>query len=84
MTRPQCLRKQPTETTKPMPRKKAMVESGEKIWLSTKEVAKYLGMSTGYVHDLRKEGLLPHSMIKNTAFYLKEDVDHLLEVNKVY
>ena len=67
-----------------MPRKKAMVESVEKIWLSTKEVAKYLGMSTGYVHDLRKEGLLPHSMIKNTAFYLKEDVDDLLEANKVY
>ena len=67
-----------------MPRKKAMVESVAKIWLSTKEVAKYLGMRTGNVHDLRKEGLLPHSMIKNTAFYLKEDVDHLLEANKVY
>lgn len=39
-----------------MPRKKVSVEPVEKIWLSTKEFAKYIGMSTGYIHDLRKSG----------------------------
>lgn len=32
-----------------MPRKKVSVEPVEKIWLSTKEFAKYIGMSTGYI-----------------------------------
>ncbi len=67
-----------------MPRKKTIVEPVEKIWLSTKEVAKYIGMSTGYVHDLRKDGALPHCMLGNTAFFLKRDVDALLEANRVY
>ena len=49
-----------------MPRKKVSVEPVEKIWLSTKEFAKYIGMSTGYIHDLRKSGQIHHYMLGNT------------------
>ena len=38
-----------------MPRKKVSVEPVEKIWLSTKEFAKYIGMSTGLYTRLEKE-----------------------------
>nr|DAQ06008.1 MAG TPA: helix-turn-helix domain protein [Caudoviricetes sp.] len=68
---------------KPMPRKKVSVEPVEKIWLSTKEFAKYIGMSTGYIHDLRKSGQIHHYMIGNTAFFKKSDVDELIEGHKV-
>lgn len=54
-----------------MPRKKVSVEPVEKIWLSTKEFAEYIGMSTGYIHDLRKSGQIHHYMIGNTAFFKK-------------
>lgn len=67
-----------------MPRKKMIVEPVEKIWLSTKEAASYIGMSTGFIHDLRKGGSLPHCMIGNTAFFLKKDIDTLLESNRVF
>lgn len=68
---------------KPMPRKKVSVEPIEKIWLSTKEFAEYIGMSTGYIHDLRKSGQIHHYMIGNTAFFKKSDVDELIEGHKV-
>ncbi len=54
-----------------MPRKKVSVEPVEKIWLSTKEFAEYIGMSTGYIHDLRRNGMIHHYMIGNTAFLQK-------------
>lgn len=66
-----------------MPRKKVSVEPVEKIWLSTKEFAKYIGMSTGYIHDLRRSGQIHHYMIGNTAFFKKSDVDELIEGHKV-
>lgn len=65
-------------------KKVIIVEPVEKIWLSTKEVAKYIGMSTGYVHDLRKGGYLHHSMVGNTAFFKKADIDSFLEQHKVF
>lgn len=34
-----------------------------------KEFAEYIGMSTGYIHDLRKSGQIHHYMIGNTAFF---------------
>lgn len=67
-----------------MPRKKVSVEPVEKIWLSTKEFAKYIGMSTGYIHDLRKSGQIRHSMIGNTAFFLKTDIDKMMETHRVF
>lgn len=66
-----------------MPRKKAVVEPVQKVWLSTREVAKYIGMSTGFVHDLRRNGMVHHSMIGKTAFFKKSDIDAMLESHKV-
>lgn len=37
--------------------KNVRVEAVEKIWLSQKEVAKYIGMSQSYVAELRRKGL---------------------------
>lgn len=64
--------------------KKIKVTSVEKIWLSTREAAEYLGMSKDYVAKIRREGLIRHSMIGNTAFFKKEDIDDLLEKNMVF
>lgn len=64
--------------------KNVRVEAVDKIWLSQKEVAKYIGMSQSYVAELRRKGLLRHSMIGNASFFKKDDVDKLLERHRVY
>lgn len=66
------------------PKKRALVKEVDKIWLSTKEAAKYLGVGATYIADLRKEGLLKHCMVRNTAFFLKQDIDDFIESNRVY
>lgn len=63
---------------------KSRIEKIEKIWLSTKEVAEYIGMSVEYVAVLRREGFLPHCKVKNAAFFKKSDIDTFLEKNRVY
>lgn len=55
-----------------------------KVWLSSREAAEYLGMSKDYVASLRRLGILPYSMIGNSAFFRKRDIDELLEKNMVY
>ena len=60
------------------------IEPVEKVWLSTKEAAECLGVSKGYIADLRRDGKLPHSMIGNMAFFKKRDIDRMLERNRVY
>lgn len=67
-----------------MPRKKAEVVEVEKIWLSTKEAAKYLGVTVSYIGELRRKGILPHSRIGNVSFFKKSEIDWMLEQNKVY
>lgn len=67
-----------------MPRKKTEVVEVEKVWLSTKEAAKYLGMSESFIGNLRREGVLPHSRIGNASFFKKTDIDWMLEQHKVY
>ena len=67
-----------------MVRKKARVQPVEKIWLSTSDVATYLGVSREYVSKLRRSGVVPHCMIKNTAFFKKDDIDELVESHRVF
>lgn len=67
-----------------MPRKKAEVVEVEKIWLSTKEAAKYLGVAVSYIGELRRNGVLPHSRIGNVCFFKKSEIDWMLEQHKVY
>lgn len=67
-----------------MPRKKVEVVKVEKIWLSTKEAAEYLGMSKSFIGDLRRDGVLPHCRIGNASFFKKSDIDWMLEQHKIY
>ncbi len=65
-------------------RKRTSQVEAMKVWLSSREAAEYLGMSKDYVASLRRLGLLPYSMIGNSAFFRKRDIDELLEKNMVY
>ena len=66
------------------PKKKNGINKVDKIWLSAQEAANYIGMGKTYISDLRKKGILPHCMIGNTAFFLKTDIDKMLEAHRVY
>ena len=65
-------------------KKKNVINKVDKIWLSAQEAANYIGMGKTYISDLRKKGILPHCMIGNTAFFLKTDIDKMLEAHRVY
>ena len=64
--------------------KNVQIQTFEKIWLTTKEVAEYLGMSKDFVKDLRQNGLLPYCQVNHTCFYLKKDIDRLIERHRIY
>jgi len=66
------------------PKKKIQIIPVEKVWLSTQEAAEYIGMGKSYISDLRRRGLLPHCMMGNAAFFLKEDIDNMLENHRIY
>jgi len=66
------------------PKKKIVIKEIEKIWLSQKEAAEYLGMGQTYVVSLRKNGIIPYSRIGNSVFFKKTDIDAVLESNMVY
>jgi len=66
------------------PKKKIQIIPVEKIWLSQQEAAEYLGMGKSFIVSLRKSGTLPHYMVGNSAFFKKEDIDNLIESNRVY
>ena len=65
-------------------KKKNVINKVDKIWLSAQEAANYIGMGKTYISDLRKKGILPHCMIGNTAFFLKTDIDKMLEEHRVF
>ena len=49
-----------------------------KIWLSNKEAAKYLGVSKDWLKDRRESGKLHYSVVGNTIFYIKSEIDKLI------
>ena len=49
-----------------------------KLWLSQKEAAKYLGVSKDWLRDRRNEGKLHYSVVVNTIFYIKSEIDKLI------
>ena len=49
-----------------------------KLWLSQKEAAKYLGVSKDWLRDRRNEGKLHYSVVGNTIFYIKSEIDNLV------
>jgi len=59
------------------------VDSLEKIWLSSAEAQKYIGMSADFLRDMRNDGMLHFYKVKGAIFYKKADIDKLIEKNKV-
>jgi len=50
----------------------------KKLWLSQKEAAKYLGVSKDWLRDRRNDGKLHYSVVGNTIFYIKSEIDKLI------
>lgn len=53
--------------------------STAKLWLSNKEAATYLGVSKDWLKDRRNEGRLHYSVVGNTIFYIKKEIDDLIK-----
>lgn len=54
-----------------------------KLWLSNKEAAKYLGVSKDWLKDRREAGTLHYSVVGNTIFYIKKEIDRLIANNAI-
>ena len=54
-----------------------------KLWLSNKEAAKYLGVSRDWLKDRRENGTLHYSVVGNTIFYIKKEIDRLIADNAI-
>jgi hypothetical protein len=66
---------------------KKMFQSAEsnnnKKWLKSKEVIKLLNISPGTLQNLRINGTLTYTKIGGTIYYENQDIDKLLEKNKI-
>ena len=54
-----------------------------KLCLSNKEAAKYLGVSKDWLKDRRENGTLHYSVVGNTIFYIKKEIDRLIADNAI-
>ena len=54
-----------------------------RLWLSNKEAAKYLGVSKDWLKDRRDSGTLHYSVVGNTIFYIKKEIDSLIVANAI-
>lgn len=54
-----------------------------KLWLSNKEAAKYLGVSKDCLKERRESGTLHYSVVGNTIFYIKKEIDRLIVANAI-
>lgn len=54
-----------------------------KKWLKSTEVRKLLNLSPGTLQNLRSNGTLSYTKIGGTIYYASQDIDKLLENNKV-
>lgn len=64
-------------------RKVAEVRKCDKLWMSQKEAQAYLGVSKDWLKERRMSGALHYSMVGNTAFYIKSEIDKLICSNAV-
>lgn len=64
-----------------------MLQSAEpnnnKKWLKSKEIIKLLNISPGTLKNLRINGTLSYTKIGGTIYYENQEIDKLLEKNKV-
>lgn len=55
----------------------------EKQWLTTRAAMDYLGVSRDFLDDLRERAELSYYKVRGTVFIKKDDLDSLIEKNKV-
>lgn len=55
----------------------------QKQWLKSNEVRKLLNISPGTLQNLRVNGTLTYTKIGGTIYYANQDIDKVLENNKV-
>ena len=55
----------------------------QKLWMSNKEAAKYLGVSKDWLDDRRMDGTLHYSKVGNVIFYIKKEIDDMIRSNAV-
>lgn len=55
----------------------------KRLWLSNKEAAQYLGVSKDWLKDRRENGTLHYSVVGNTIFYIKKEIDRLIVNNAI-
>jgi len=55
----------------------------QRLWLSSREAAKYLGVSKDWLNERRLEGTLHFSKVGNTIFYIKSEIDNMIRDNAV-
>ncbi len=65
--------------------RKALVREAEKIWLSSQELAKYLGISMDTIKTLRDTAQVRFykPFGNKLIFYRKDEIDKLIEKGKV-
>ena len=59
------------------------MEPLEKKWVTNEEAQAYLGVSKGFMQNLREKGKLPYYKVGSVVFYRVEDIDRLIEDGKV-
>jgi len=47
-------------------------------WISSKEAAKYLGVSKDWLRDRITDGRLHYSKVGNTVFFIMKEIDNLI------
>lgn len=55
----------------------------ERVWLTTRDCMKYLGVGRGFIDDLRERGELHYHKVGHTVFVRKSDIDRLIEKSRV-
>lgn len=63
--------------------RKGNVVPVERMWLTTRDCMKYLGVSRGFIDGLRESGQLHFHKVGHTVFVRKSDLDRIIEKGKV-
>ncbi len=63
--------------------KRSKVDTLSKKWLSNSEAQSYLGVSAGFLQNLRETAKIPFSKVGQVIFYKVADIDRLIERNRI-
>lgn len=63
--------------------KGVIVNPLDKKWISNKEAAKYLGVSPGFLQNLRDEARISFYKVGRNIFYKVAEIDRLIEKGRI-